>query len=463
MGSGSGEKIEFACRIASRSSGTRRRAVHVVEPRPGRHDEQRQQRSGRDQRTARAEPVEQERRGQRAEADGQQEQALHHAEDPRDHFVGGGALQKRHARDVDDRVADPDDPEQDERKDLIGPDREERNRHAPDEDPDPEVGGEPSPADECGRGERAQQAADADRGVEEADAGVPRVEQLQRYHDDQHVEHPVDEGLCGKEADEQAQPALPGDRPETEEELVDDRAGLDDLALDYADRSHAQHEDRRPDQSRGRHDEDSSRSERREQQAPDRGPCEDADALDCACGDVGRGQLLRCAGQRGNEGGLGRTERGRRDTDESGDHVDDDGTRIGVGRDSSATDEQRAYEIGDDHDETPVVAISEQGRERRGERGREPARQADDADRRGAALLVGVDDDGDAVGPGPDQRSGPGKLDPAEVGVRKDLPKRPTRPGQLPQESPHRAQDRSRGCVFEGQEGRFLPDDPSST
>ena len=196
---------------------------------------------------------------------------------------------------------------------------------------------------------------------------------------------------------------------------------------------------------------------------PIAGPAEDADALDRARGDVGRGQLLGCAGQRGNEGSLGRTERGRRNTDETGDHVDDDGARIGVGRDGGAADEQCPYEIGHDHDETPVVTVSEEGRERRGERGREPARQADDADRRGAALLVGVDDDGDAVGPGSDQRSGPRELDPAEVRVRKNLPKRPTRPGQLPQESPHRAQDRSQGCVFEGQEGRFLPDDPSST
>ena len=135
----------------------------------------------------------------------------------------------------------------------------------------------------------------------------------------------------------------------------------------------------------------------------------------------------------------------------AGDHVDDDGARIGVDRHGSATMSTRPYEIGDDHDETPVVAVSEQGRERRGERGREPAEQADDADRRGAALLVGVDDDGDAVGPGlrsiePAQASS----DPAEVRVRKDLPKRPTRPGQLPQESPHRAQDRSRVVYLKG-------------
>src|SRR5205823_15122981 len=98
-------------------------------------------------------------------------------------------------------------------------DGNESDGDAPDEDPEPEVRSQAPPADERRGRERTQQTADPDGRVEEADAGRPRVEQLQRHDDDQDIEHSVDERLRREEPDEEAQAPLAGDRPETGEKL----------------------------------------------------------------------------------------------------------------------------------------------------------------------------------------------------------------------------------------------------
>ena len=433
-----------------------RGAVDRIQARPGRQHQQRQQRARGDQCATRAEPVQEQRRSERAEPHGEEEQALHHAEDACDHLLRRGTLQQGHARDVDDRVADADDREQHEREHLVRPDRDERNRNAPDEDAEAEVRSEPTPADEGRRSDSAEQAADADGGIEEADARVPGVEELQRDHHDQDVQHPVDERLRGEQPHEQTQAPLPGDDAETGEQLFGDRARLRRLALlNVCERMDARDENRRPDERCRGDDEDGSGSRRSEQQAADRRPAEDPDAFDRARRHVRRRQLLGCSNEGRNECGLRRAEGCRRDPDEAGDDVDQRGRRVCVDGHRRAPDEGCAHQVGGDHDDPAVVAVAEERREWRGERCGEPARHANDADRRRPSLLVRVDDHGDAVGPGAEERSGPGKLDPAQRRVGENIAERPTGLSQLPQETPHPPQDRSPACVFEEAEGRF--------
>src|SRR5207247_10285615 len=115
------------------------------------------------------------------------------------------------------------------------------------------------------------------------------------------------------------------------------------------------------------------------------------------------------------------------------------------------------------HHAAPGVAVAGDGGEGGRNRCGEPAGQPDYAHGGRASLFVGVDDDGDAVRPGADDRGRPGKLDPAQAVVPEDLPERPTRLSQLRQEWPHPADNLTPACVFEGDEGRFRLSSPSST
>ncbi len=219
--------------------GDARRTVDPGQPWPGGNHEQRQQRPGDDQRTPRAEPVEQQRCHQRTEPDREQEEALEHTEDAREHVLWSRALHQGHSRDVDERVPDADEGEQDEDGRLVRPHRDERDRDSPDEDPDPEVRCEATPPDQRRRGQRADQASDADRRVEETDSRLPCVEQLERDDHDQDVQHPVDERLRTEEPDQQPQPTFAHNRPEAGEQFVDDGDRLSLLDRRLLDRPHS--------------------------------------------------------------------------------------------------------------------------------------------------------------------------------------------------------------------------------
>ena len=117
--------------------------------------------------------------GVTSDADGErrEHQALEHAEDAAEHVVGGAAaLQQRHPGDVDERVADADHAEEEERDGEVRPTarggRAARPRAA--------TPSRKSPASRLrprARHRRAppSSAADAERGVEPADARVARV------------------------------------------------------------------------------------------------------------------------------------------------------------------------------------------------------------------------------------------------------------------------------------------------
>src|SRR5262249_34853463 len=77
--------------------------------------------------------------------------------------------------------------------------------------PEPEVGCEPCAPDQRERGESAEQAADADRGVEVADSRLPEVEQPQGGDDEQHVHRSCNECLRTVEPDDEPKTRIADD------------------------------------------------------------------------------------------------------------------------------------------------------------------------------------------------------------------------------------------------------------
>ena len=158
--------------------------------------------------------VEEQRRQHGADAEtadgGRLDEAEHAAGDRR----GGGPLDQRHRRDVDDAVADPEQAERDDRRPGARQRGERDERGAEAGEPEPEVGGCALAADERERDERADDGADARRRLQEADAGVAEVEELERDDDDQHAVGARHERLRAVEADHDAQARLAPDGAE---------------------------------------------------------------------------------------------------------------------------------------------------------------------------------------------------------------------------------------------------------
>ena len=113
-------------------------------------------------------------RGDRADPDGHRDQALQHPEDPGQHLVGRQPAEQGEAGDVDQRVADADEGEEDERRALLRHDADERERQPPQGDPDGEPRAEASGADEQRGRQRAEHGAHADGRHQRADPGLAR-------------------------------------------------------------------------------------------------------------------------------------------------------------------------------------------------------------------------------------------------------------------------------------------------
>jgi hypothetical protein len=94
--------------------------------------------------------------------------------------------------------------EQDQGGGLTRPHADEGDRRAPDDEADPEAGGETAPSDEDQREPGARQSAHAHGRVEEADSRLPHVQQVERADDDEDVERARHEGLGRVEAHEEA-------------------------------------------------------------------------------------------------------------------------------------------------------------------------------------------------------------------------------------------------------------------
>ena len=126
-----------------------------------------------------------------------------------------GPLQERHRRDVDQRVADADDPER-ERRDDRGRGRADEQRAAAPQSRSPIAKSAAIRARATSDSATAapSERADPAGSLQQADPGRPEPEQLQRDHDDEHAERAGDEALCAVEPDQQAEARLGGDRLE---------------------------------------------------------------------------------------------------------------------------------------------------------------------------------------------------------------------------------------------------------
>ena len=173
-----------------------------------------------DERGARAEPLDEDRREQAAERDPERQDRLEAGEHAREDGLVRHPGQDREPADVDQRVADADQAEQHDRRRLLRDGADERERRAEQRDPDPEPGGEPAAPDQREGEERAEHAARADGRVQDADARVARVEQVDREDDGEHGQAPARERLDDPEPRDQRQRAI----------ARDGREALDDVA-----------------------------------------------------------------------------------------------------------------------------------------------------------------------------------------------------------------------------------------
>ena len=144
------------------ASRTRMLVVEPAQRRPAGGHGRRRQQADRDERGARAEHVDDQRRDQAAERDPERQDRLEAREHPGQHGLIRQPGQHREAADVDKRVADADEAEQDDRRHPLGDDADERQRRAEQSDPDPEPGGEAAPPDQRECEERAEDAAGPD-------------------------------------------------------------------------------------------------------------------------------------------------------------------------------------------------------------------------------------------------------------------------------------------------------------
>ncbi len=71
------------------------------------------------------------------------------------------------------------------------------------------------------------------------------------------------------------------------------------------------------------------------------------------------------------------------------------------------------------------VAVAEDARGRGDRGGRQPADEAEEADRKGTVLLIGEDGECDVVRPRAEDRTRRCELEPAQIRVREDVPERP--------------------------------------
>ena len=192
---------------------------------PGQRRQHRQERAGGDERPADADRVDQNRRQHRAEPDRADEDHLEHAEDATDHVRRRGPLEQRQPGDVDERVAEAEHAERDERNPGLRPDADRSQGRAPEQDPDPEVRGETLAADQRERRQRADDPADPGSRVQEADAGVSPLQQVERGDDDEHAERTGDHGLGAEyRAIDDAQPPFDRDRLEACGRVAQERA-----------------------------------------------------------------------------------------------------------------------------------------------------------------------------------------------------------------------------------------------
>ena len=133
---------------------------------------QRRHEADRDEREANAEQLDDQRRQQAAGRDPEREDRLEAREHAREDGLVRQPGQHREAADVDQRVADADQAEQDDRRCLLRNDADQGQRRAEQRDADAEPAGESATSDQPERQDRAEHATGADGRVQDTDARI---------------------------------------------------------------------------------------------------------------------------------------------------------------------------------------------------------------------------------------------------------------------------------------------------
>ena len=119
---------------------------------------------------------------------------------------------QREPGDVDQRVADADERQQEQRRSLLREDADEGERQSPQADPDREPCAQSAGPDQERGAERPEHRAHPDRGHQGADAGIAGAEQLDRDHHREHGQRAAGQGLRCRESDDERQVAILRDR-----------------------------------------------------------------------------------------------------------------------------------------------------------------------------------------------------------------------------------------------------------
>ena len=207
------------------ASRTRMPRVEPAQRGPAHGHRQRREQADRDEGEADAEQLDDQRREQAAGRHAEREDRLEAREHARQDGLVGQPGEQREAADVDQRVADADHAEQDDRRRLLGNDADQGQRRAEQRDADAEPAGEPAAPDQPEREERAEHAAGADGRVQDADARIARVQELDRDDDGEHGQAAARERLHDPEPRDQREPAIGRDRREALEHLAAAAAG----------------------------------------------------------------------------------------------------------------------------------------------------------------------------------------------------------------------------------------------
>ena len=117
----------------------------------------------------------------------------------------------------------------------LGPDPDHDERQAPAGERELERPAEPPAADERDTGESTEDAADTERGGEDADARLADPEEVDRQDDEQHPERAAHERLGAEQGDHQPYGRVPHQRPRALPELVDHTDALAPVARRTAD------------------------------------------------------------------------------------------------------------------------------------------------------------------------------------------------------------------------------------
>ena len=157
---------------------------------------------------------------------------------------------------------------------------------------------------------------------------------------------------------------------------------------------------------------------------PIAGPGEAHHALDRARRHVGRGQLGRCPGQGGEDGGLRGPEGRGDDGNESGNGVEHPDAGAAEGRHRGTGHGGGADQVGGEHHDHPVVPVAQDGGERRRQRRRRHTNDEEEPDAGGAVRVEGEDGESDRRSPVAELRPGERELESPQARVAEHLAKR---------------------------------------